>query len=213
MSEHIIVVATRNPGKIREIRELLDGQPVRVMDLSEFGPTPEPIEDADTFEDNAYHKAFFYARVLGFPALADDSGLVVEALGGAPGVYSARYAGENTSDRDRSEKVLSEMAGLKNRRAKFVCALVLAVPTGPGLTWVGECEGEITQAPAGENGFGYDPIFFYPPLGRTFAQLTMAEKNQVSHRGRALAEFQSEFSKIMKWLELREAEVRPPHHH
>lgn len=213
MKEQIIILATKNQGKIKEIKELLAGQPARILDLSDFGPTPEPIEDADTFEDNAYHKAYFYARILGFPALADDSGLVVEALGGAPGVLSARYAGEGATDEDRSAKILKEMEGQTNRKAAFVCALVLAVPSGPGLTWVGRCEGEITTKPRGQNGFGYDPIFHYPALGKTFAELTRIEKNQVSHRGRALTEFKSELGKVMIWLNQRLAETKPPSLH
>jgi len=211
--EPILVLATKNQGKTREIRELLADQPVRIMNLTDFGPTPEPIEDAQTFEDNAYHKAWFYARILGFPALADDSGLVVETLGGRPGVHSARYAGENAADEDRCAKVLAEMAGQSDRRAAFVCALVLAVPSGPGLTWVGRCQGEISAEPRGRNGFGYDPIFYYPPLKKTFAEMTGDEKNRVSHRGLALAEFKSEFEKVLIWLGQRLAETRPPHPH
>ena len=211
MTEQIIVLATRNPGKTEEIKALLADQPIKIMNLTEFGPTPEAVEDADNFEDNAYHKANFYARILGFPALADDSGLVVPVLGGAPGVLSARYAGPDATDRDRYLKLLAEMDGQSDRSAAFVCALVLAVPTGPGLTWVGRCEGEITHQPKGEKGFGYDPVFYYPPLGRTFAQLDREEKNRVSHRGLAIAEFKSEIKKVLRWLEIREAEARPPH--
>jgi len=211
--EPIIVLATKNQGKTTEIRELLAEQPVRIMNLTDFGPTPEPIEDAPTFEDNAYHKAWFYARILGFPALADDSGLVIEALGGRPGVHSARYAGENASDEERCAKILSEMTGQSDRRAAFVCALVLAVPSGPGLTWVARCQGEIAAEPRGRNGFGYDPIFYYPPLKKTFAEMTREEKNRVSHRGAALAEFKSEFDKVLIWLRQRLAETRSPHPH
>ena len=213
MTDLIIVLATRNQGKIKEIEELLAGEPVRVMSLNDFGPTPEPVEDAETFEDNAYLKANFYARILGFPALADDSGLAVEALGGRPGVHSARWAGENATDEERCQKLLGEIADRSNRRAEFVCALVLAVPSGPGLTWVGRCAGEIAREPAGQNGFGYDPVFYYPPLKKTFAQLSRTEKNKVSHRGLALAEFKSEFDKVTVWLRQRMAEARTPHQH
>ena len=213
MSGEVIVLATRNQGKIREMKKVFEGADVKVMSLDDFGPTPEPIEDAETFEDNAYHKAYFYSRVLGLPCLADDSGLTVEALGGRPGVYSARWAGEDATDQDRCAKLLGELEGKEDRRAAFVCALVLAVPSGPGLTWVGRCEGKITPAPQGENGFGYDPVFWYPPLSRTFAQLTTEEKNQVSHRGLALAEFKSELPKVMIWVRQRLEEVRPPHPH
>lgn len=210
MPELTLVLATRNPGKTAEIRELLAGEPVRVLNLDDFGPTPEARESAETFADNAYLKAAFYARLLGLPALADDSGLVVEALGGAPGVHSARWAGESATDAERCAKVLREMEGQTDRRAAFVCALVLAVPAGPALTWIGCCEGVLTTEPLGENGFGYDPIFYYPPLGRTFAQLLPAEKNKVSHRGRALTEFSSEFDKVLVWVGQRLAEAGPP---
>jgi XTP/dITP diphosphohydrolase len=213
MGEQMIVLATKNQGKIREMTDLLANRPVRVVSLLDFGPTPTPREEAETFEDNAYEKALFYARILGLPALADDSGLVVDALGGDPGVHSARYAGEGANDQDRSRKVLNELGDETNREAAFVCALVLAVPSGPALTWVGRCEGEITREPAGDNGFGYDPIFFYPPLQKTFAQLSTEQKNLVSHRGKALAEFNSEFDKVLKWLNLRLQEAQPPHPH
>ena len=213
MDDQIIVLATKNPGKAEEIKELLAGEPVKIMDLTEFGPMPEAKEDSDTFEDNAYFKALHYARVLGFPALADDSGLSVESLGGRPGVHSARWAGENATDKDRVDKLLAEMKNADNRKAEFVCALVLAVPSGPGLTWVGTVEGEITLEPQGENGFGYDPVFFYPPAGKTFAQISRGEKNKVSHRGKALAEFKSEFDKVMIWLKQRQQEVQAPHQH
>jgi XTP/dITP diphosphohydrolase len=213
MSGQIIVLATKNQGKIKEIKDLLSGEPVRIMGLGDFGPTPEPVEDADNFEENAYIKAAFYARILGFPALADDSGLVVDFLGGRPGVHSARWAGPEATDQDRVSKLLRELEGQANRVAAFVCALVLAVPSGPGLTWVGRAEGEIAADPRGRNGFGYDPVFYYPPLARTFAELNREEKNRVSHRGQALAEFKREFPKILKWLEMRQEEVRPPHHH
>ena len=213
MGEQIVVLATKNEGKIKEIKSILSGEPVRIMGLGDFGPTPEPVEDADTFEDNAYIKAAFYARILGFPALADDSGLAVDYLGGHPGVHSARWAGPEATDEDRVSKLLRELEGQTNRSAAFVCALVLAVPSGPGLTWVGRVEGEIITSPRGQNGFGYDPVFYYPALDKTFAELTREEKNRVSHRGRALGEFKNEFPKVLKWLEMRQEEVRPPHHH
>jgi XTP/dITP diphosphohydrolase len=213
MEEQIIVLATKNPGKASEIKDLLAGEPVKIMDLTEFGPMPEAKEDSDTFEDNAYFKALHYARVLGFPALADDSGLCVESLGGRPGVHSARWAGENATDQDRCNKLLAEMKDMDNRKAEFVCALVLAVPSGPGLTWVGTVEGEITREPQGENGFGYDPVFYYQPAGKTFAQISRDEKNRVSHRGKALAEFKSEFDKVLVWLKQRQQEVQAPHSH
>jgi len=195
-----LVIATRNKGKTAEIRDLLDEYPITIKDLDDFGPIPEVIEDGETFEENAFKKASFTARVLGYPALADDSGLMVEALDGAPGVQSARFAGAAASNEDRCRKLLDALKDQRNRRARFACVLSLAVPGGVALTYEGFCEGEITQAPHGSNGFGYDPLFYYPPLGKTFAQLTMAEKSQVSHRGKALRELAAEFDKVLIWI-------------
>lgn len=195
-----LVLATRNPGKSAEIRQLLESFPVTIKNLQDFGPIPEVDEDGSTFEENAYKKASFTARVLGLPAMADDSGLVVPALNGAPGVHSARYAGEGASDRQRCERLLAEMEGRTDRRAAFECVISLAVPTGPALTYEARCEGRIAEHPAGSNGFGYDPIFYYPPLGKTFAQITREEKGRVSHRGKALQELKSEFDKVLIWI-------------
>jgi XTP/dITP diphosphohydrolase len=196
----ILVMATRNPGKTAEIRELLQGFPVEIKSLSDFGPIPEVEEDGDTFDANAYKKASFTARVLGVPAIADDSGISVEALNGAPGVHSARYGGENASDEDRRNKLLAEMNGRTHRHAAFECVISLAVPSGPALTYEGRCEGVLAEAPAGANGFGYDPIFYYPPLQKTFAELTREEKSRVSHRGKALRELRGEFDKVLQWV-------------
>jgi XTP/dITP diphosphohydrolase len=197
----ILVIATRNLGKTAEIRDLLADFPVTVKNLDDFGPIPEVIEDGDTFDENAYKKASFTARVLGYPALSDDSGLVVDALGGAPGVHSARWAGPNASDAQRCSKLLTELENQSNRSAAFECVISIAVPTGPALTYEGRCEGVIAHSPAGSNGFGYDPVFFYPPLEKTFAQLTMAEKSRVSHRGKALQQCRQEFDQIIKWID------------
>jgi XTP/dITP diphosphohydrolase len=195
-----MVIATRNPGKTVEIRDLLQGFALEVRNLSDFGPIPEVVEDGLTFDENAYKKSSFTARVLGYPALADDSGLVVAALDGAPGVFSARYAGAQATDEDRCRKLLEEMQGRTDRRAAFECVISLAVPTGPALTYEGRCEGLIAESPSGSNGFGFDPVFFYPPCNRTFAQLTRAEKSRVSHRGKALRELRDEFEKVMIWI-------------
>jgi len=203
MEKITIVLATKNKNKIVEIEALLQAFPVTLMNLGDFGTLPDVAEDAESFEDNAYLKASFYARILGFPSLADDSGLVVEALGGAPGVHSHRWAGDTATDEDKCSLLLQKMAGVKNRRAAFVCALALAVPSGPALTWVGRAEGELTLAPRGWNGFGYDPVFLYPPLGKTFAELSREEKGRVSHRGQALSEFKSEFDKVIIWMRQR----------
>lgn len=196
-----IVIATRNPGKTAEIRDLLQDFPIRIRNLEDFGPIPEVEEDGNTFEENAYKKASFTARILGLPALADDSGLVVDALNGAPGVLSARYGGKEATDADRCTKLLAELAGQTDRRAAFECVISIAMPTGPALTYDARCEGLITELPAGHNGFGYDPVFFYPPLEKTFAELNRDEKNRVSHRGKALAELKLEMDKVMIWIQ------------
>lgn len=196
----VLVLATRNTGKTNEIRALLEDFPIDVRNLDDFGPIPEVEEDGLTFEANAYKKASFTARVLGFPALADDSGLVVPALDGAPGVHSARYAGADATDEDRCKKLLQAMADISDRRAAFECVISIAVPGGPALTYESRCEGEIAHAPSGRNGFGYDPVFFYPPLGKTFAELSRDAKSTVSHRGKALQEIRDEFEKIRIWI-------------
>ena len=197
-----LVIASRNENKTAEIRELLSGFPITIKNLDDFGPIPEVEEDGQTFDENAYKKASFTARVLGHPALADDSGLVVDALNGAPGVLSARYAGPDATNEQRFRKLLQEMEGITSRKAAFECVISLAVPTGPALTYEGRCEGLITESPVGTNGFGYDPVFFYPPLKKTFAELTRKEKGRVSHRGKALEEFRNEFYSIIKWIEI-----------
>ncbi len=197
-----IVIATTNKGKTREIRKLLAHSNIEIKNLDDFGPIPEVIEDGETFDDNAYKKASFTAKVLGVPAMADDSGLCVDALEGAPGVYSARYAGVGATDKDNVTKMLKDLKGKKNRNAAFKCVISIAVPTGAALTYEGECKGIITTEPIGENGFGYDPLFFYPEFNKTFAQLSIEEKGQVSHRGRALQQVASEMDKIIDWIDI-----------
>jgi len=196
----ILVIATRNKGKTKEIKDLLRDFPVDIKNIDDFGPIPHLEEDGATFDENAYKKASFAAQILGLPALADDSGLTVEALNGAPGVHSARYAGENATDEQRYLKLLSEMERMSNRKAAFECVISIAVPTGPALTYEARCEGLITEVPAGSNGFGYDPVFYYPPYKKTFAELTRQEKNRVSHRGKALSELKDEFDKVLIWI-------------
>ncbi len=200
--KQIIVLATTNKGKTKEMQEILKDYPIEIKNLSDFGPIPEVIEDGETFDDNAYKKAAFTAKVLGYPALADDSGLCVEALDGAPGVYSARYAGENATDADNVAKLLEALKDEENRKAAFQCVISIAVPTGAALTYEGSCEGVLTREPAGDNGFGYDPLFFFPGFNKTFAQLGLTEKAQVSHRGKALKEVTDEMDKIIDWIEI-----------
>jgi XTP/dITP diphosphohydrolase len=202
-SRIILIIATRNKGKSAEIRDFLQGFPLDIKDLNDFGPIPEVTEDGQTFEENAYKKASFTAKVLGLPALADDSGLEIDALGGAPGVCSARYAGPHATDAQNNAKLLQELVGVANRSARFRCVLSLAVPTGFALTYEAACDGTIVETPRGDHGFGYDPLFLYPQLNKTFGEMTIGEKLQVSHRGRALLELRNEGAKVVAWLTKR----------
>jgi XTP/dITP diphosphohydrolase len=204
-----IALATRNKGKKAEIKALLADFPVEIRDLDDFGPIPLIEEDGETFDDNAYKKASLTARYLGIPALADDSGLCVDSLDGAPGVHSARYAGEGATDEQNNQKLLKALENKKDRSAHFKCVISLAVPGGPALTYEARCDGVICTEPYGEDGFGYDPVFFYPPLDKTFAQLSRSEKNRISHRGKALLELQSEFGKVLIWLQQQMPPLEP----
>ena len=194
-----LVIATKNAGKLIEIDALLKNYPVNLKSLSDFGPIPPVDGDGATFDDNAYKKAAFTARVLGLPALADDSGLIVPALGGEPGIHSARYGGNGLTDAQRCDLLLRNLEG-RDRRASFSCVLSIATPTGAALTYEARCEGLIAESASGTNGFGYDPIFYYPPLNKTFAEMTPLEKSRVSHRGKALKELQNEFDKVLSWI-------------
>lgn len=195
-----IVLATRNRGKISEFKEILENFDIDIKGLNEFFPIPPVEEDGKTFEENAVKKACYTSRILGLPAIADDSGLSVEALGGLPGVFSARYSGEQATDIKNNIKLLDAMKGVEDRRAAFKCIIAVAVPKGLSLIYEGRCEGLITNELTGEKGFGYDPIFFYVPLKKTFAQMSVEEKNRVSHRGKAMSRLKSEFGNILKWL-------------
>ncbi len=196
-----LLVATGNPGKCREMRRLLSDLPVRILTLSDFPGAPEVEEDGETLEKNAAKKAREQARFSGLDAVADDSGLFVDALDGRPGVHSARYAdGEPTSE-NLCIKLLAEMDGEpeERRQAHFRCCIAMADPEGQiVLRAEGRCDGIIAEEMAGEGGFGYDPVFYYEPAGRTFAQMAPEEKNAVSHRGRALKQFRRRFA---RWLD------------
>lgn len=185
------VLASRNRGKLAEMAELLQGLGVEIVLQSELGLDIEVEETGETFQDNARLKARAVMEASGLPAIADDSGLCVEALGGGPGVYSARYGGDIT-DEEKVQLLLSNMRGASTRAAHFACAIVCAFPDGTELTAEGRVDGSIAYAPAGSDGFGYDPVFFYPPAARTFAQMTREEKAAVSHRGNALRAFAEE---------------------
>lgn len=190
-----LVIATRSEHKLRELRELLGLARTALVSLDELGVPGDPVEDGETFETNARIKARFAAAATGLPALADDSGIEVEALGGRPGVRTRRYAGEDATDDDNNRKLLRELAGLPpdRRGARYVCVLAVATPSPDGrppsiITARGTCRGRIAAAPRGTGGFGYDPIFepdVEPVGGRTFGQWSAAEKNRISHRARA----------------------------
>ena len=184
-----LLLGTRNVGKVREIEIILGDVPWRIRSLREFENVGVAAETADTYAENAILKAQFYARATRLCALADDSGLEVEALGGAPGVFSARYAGENASDADRRLLLLSQLAQVpeENRRARFVSVVAIADPNGNLLNVSeGICTGRITFEPRGDGGFGYDPLFVPDGLEQTFAELADSIKNRISHRARAL---------------------------
>lgn len=183
-----IVVGTSNRGKVAEIAAALAALPVEVLSLEAFPDVPEAEENGDTFAANAVMKATHYALHTGRPCLADDSGLEVDALGGAPGVYSARYAGPGGGDEACNAKLLAALADVpaEGRTARFRCVLAYVDPEGALLTAEGTCEGVILAAPRGTGGFGYDPLFHFPAAGKTLAEMTVAEKNAVSHRGQAV---------------------------
>jgi len=186
-----LLVATTNQGKFAEVQAFLKNLPVTILSLKSLGSWPAVVEDGATFEENALKKARALAEYSGKLTLADDSGLEVDALNGAPGVYSARYAGEEGNDDKNNEKLLRELQGIaeEKRSARFVCALALCAPPRCGLDeWTvrESCEGRIAFELKGQNGFGYDPLFFYPPFGKTFGEIDRETKATVSHRGKAL---------------------------
>ncbi len=185
-----ILIATTNPGKLREVNAVLGALPLGLMGLADFPDVPEPVEDAPTFEGNARIKALYYAGQTGVWALADDSGLEVDALDGAPGVYSARYAGVNGGDAANNAKLIEALraAHEARRTARFRCVVVLARRDAVLAVGRGAIEGVIIDEPRGANGFGYDPHFLVPSLGKTAAELPPEHKNRISHRGRALAD-------------------------
>jgi XTP/dITP diphosphohydrolase len=186
-----IVLATRNRNKAEELKRITEGMPVSVFTLDDFPGCPETEEDGATFEANAIKKALAIAKYTGKPALADDSGLEVYALGGAPGIYSARYAGAGANDGQNTGKLLSEMRSLvqNNRGARFVCCIALAFPDGGTYTFNGYSEGSIGTEKRGVWGFGYDPVFYPEGYNRTFAEMDEKEKDALSHRGKALQAF------------------------
>ncbi len=193
------VIATQNKGKLAEMRRILEPLGHRVLSAKEAGFTQDVEETGTTFAENAALKAIAVAQAVKKPVIADDSGLMVDALGGAPGVYSARYAGEGATDRQRWEKLLWELEGVpqEKRTAKFCCAIVLALPGQPPVTFYGECPGYIGPEPLGQDGFGYDPVFYLNET-TSFATLSGEEKDQISHRGKAMAQLEEYLKKFSK---------------
>lgn len=182
-----LLLATNNPGKLREYQSLFRGIPFELVTPADLAVAVDVEEAGASFEENATLKAATLAKKTGLLSLADDSGLEVDALGGEPGPLSARYAGENASDKDRISFLLSKLKGIpeKNRSARFRCIIAIAQPDGKIKLFSGECRGIIIDTPRGTHGFGYDPIFFIPELGKTMAELTLEEKNRISHRARS----------------------------
>lgn len=183
-----ILIATGNQGKVREIKDLVKDLPVKLLSFADLDEVPEVEEDGFTFEENALKKARTLAQLTGLVTLADDSGLCVDALDGRPGVLSARYAGEDASDEEKCLRILEEMREVPDRlrTAQFVCVIALVDPEADEKLFRGVCEGRINHEPVGSEGFGYDPVFYSPEAGCTFAQMDRDAKNRVSHRGRAL---------------------------
>lgn len=197
MSEKF-VLATHNPGKLKEMSAILAELGIQVVGPDELGIDVEVEETGTTFAENALLKAQAICAASGLPAIADDSGLCVDALNGGPGVYSARYGGEGLDDRGRTMLLLQNMRGQTTRAAHFACAICCVFPSGDTLTAEGRCEGAIAFAPMGEGGFGYDPVFLVPEKAKTFSQLTAEEKNAISHRGKALRAFSEKLATYLK---------------
>jgi XTP/dITP diphosphohydrolase len=195
-----LVIATRNAHKLEEIHDIFDFQNLEVLSAFDFPDVPDVVEDGETLEENAKKKAVEIALATGSWALADDSGLEVDALNGAPGVYSARYAGEHCSYGDNNAKLLEELAGKKDRTARFRTVIALSDPGGSVQTVSGECTGTIIEEQRGANGFGYDPLFIPDGYSQTFAELPIEVKNRISHRANALHKAQGVWSERLKYL-------------
>jgi XTP/dITP diphosphohydrolase len=195
-----IIFATTNPGKVREVKEALKEFGIEVVPL-EKGKVSPPEERGETFCENAYEKATYYAKVLNEPVLAEDSGLEVDALGGKPGVYSSRFAGEGATDEENNRKLIEELKklGLDSSPARYVSFLFLAFPEGMGLWSSGTVEGRVITSPRGEGGFGYDPLFIPEGYRETMAELPLEEKNRISHRGRAVRKLVKLIKEVKSW--------------
>jgi len=194
----LLIAATHNQGKVRELQAILGELGYEVITQEAAGISVSPVEDADSFEGNALIKARAVAELCKEAVIADDSGLCVDALGGAPGVYSARYAGENATDEENNQKLLAELSGIENRAAKYVAALVLILPDGREFVERGEVCGQILKTEEGTGGFGYDPLFFSDELKMSFGVATPEAKNAISHRGRALQKIYQKLKEEME---------------
>ena len=210
MSERF-VLATHNPGKVREMREILSELGLEVLAPEDVGVTVDVEETGTTFAENAMLKAKAICELTGLPSIGDDSGLCVNALNGGPGVYSARYGGEDITDEQRNKLLLESVKGQGTRDAHFTCAIACAFPNGDEITAEGRCDGVISYIPMGTGGFGYDPVFNYPPKLKTFAQMTPEEKSEISHRGKALRAFAEKLGAYLSelaWKELEEEKAQ-----
>lgn len=193
-----IVLATRNMGKLKEIKEILRGLDLDILSLNDFPEVPPIIENGKTFKENALKKARFVSRYFNTPALADDSGLEVDALGKRPGIFSARYAGENATDEENNRKLIEELKGLplEKRQARYQCVIAIVFSSDNEEVVEENCNGLIALEPKGSSGFGYDPLFYVPEYGKTMAELPPDIKNRISHRGKALAKLKKKLKSI-----------------
>ena len=195
-----LVIASKNKGKIKEIQAVFQNVGVKVISLAEFEGIADAVEDGKTFEENALIKAHFYSKLTGKACLADDSGLEVDALHGAPGVYSARYAGEAATDADNNSKLIAELQKVNGigSAARFRCVLAFVDMNGENILCNGSCEGSILEEERGNGGFGYDPLFYIEELKKSMAEITIEEKNQISHRGAALRVMAERLAEYLK---------------
>jgi XTP/dITP diphosphohydrolase len=195
-----VIVASNNQGKIKEIKEILKDFPLEVISLKEANIKVDVVEDGKTFMENAYKKAYEIYKITGEMVLSDDSGLMVDVLNEAPGVFSARFAGEHGNDKKNNEKILELLKDKKeeDRKAKFVAAIVFIINENKVVQVQGECNGYIIDEERGDDGFGYDPLFYIPDLKKTFAEISSSEKNAISHRGRALSILKDKLNEELK---------------
>lgn len=192
-----VIIASNNQNKIREFKKIFEGSNFELKSLKEIGLDIDVEENGQTFEENAIIKATTIAKKMNMYAIADDSGLCCDGLNGEPGVYSARYAGDQHNDDDNNKKLMEKMKGVENKRARYMCAICFSNPKGEYVTTVDSCEGLIVDTPKGYNGFGYDPYFYIEKFGRTMAEITLEEKNTISHRSKALEKMKKEYAKVV----------------